>query len=282
MSAPRVARLALGFAPVLLVLVYVLALRGWLPTASAQPAIAPSSRVLNDDAIATVEDPAPEPVEGAPAPTTTARERAPHGDVPAAESEAPGMGPGLPSQISGRARASEDILEARARTALVLAVAKVAANEASLARIRPAEVGLIWQVTEGRADTARGRLRWLRAHSSCVLTDRERTDREMAGNCGWSRGLADSDRRPEGWPRHLSWARYAPRWAQVRELARRLVQGELVIRPCPSTPWSWGGRAIDMAHALERGLVPLDCRDPRTGQPTINEGFALAPRRGDA
>lgn len=54
------------------------------------------------------------------------------------------------------------------------------------------------------------------------------------------------------------------------------LSGEETMRPCPSTPWTWGGRRLDMPQALARGLVPLNCRDPRTGEPTLNEGFALA------
>src|SRR5690606_36188136 len=122
--------------------------------------------------------------------------------------------------------------------------------------------------TEARGDTTAERLAWLRAHSSCVLTDRPMSDRQAAGNCRWSRHLRADDTRPEGWPAHLSWERHAPRWAQVRELARRLVIGEMDMKPCPSTPWTWGGRRIDMAQALARGLVPLDCRDPQTGEHT--------------
>lgn len=159
---------------------------------------------------------------------------------------------------------------------LVLAVAKVAANEASLATIRPSEVALIWQVTEARADTSAGRLAWLRAHSSCVLTDRPMSARQADSNCRWSRNLRADGRRPEGWPAGIPWSAYRGRWAQLRELSRRLVSGEETMRPCPSTPWTWGGRRLDMPQALARGLVPLNCRDPRTGEPTLNEGFALA------
>lgn len=159
---------------------------------------------------------------------------------------------------------------------LALAVAKVAANEASLASIRPAEVALIWQVTEARGETSAQRLAWLRAHSSCVLGDGPIG--EGRGNCHWTRGLSASARQPSGWPAHLPWARYAPRWAQVRELARRLVVGEESMRPCPGTPITWGG-PMDHERALERGLVPLGCRDPQTGAPTRNEGFARAGGR---
>ena len=168
----------------------------------------------------------------------------------------------------------------RDETRLALAIAKVAANEASLSTIRPAEVALIHQVTTARASTPAEQLRWLTAHSSCVLGGRDVDAIERPGNCRWSRALTDSDARPDGWPDHLPWSRYAPRWAQVRELARRLVSGRVVMRPCPGTPFTWGGRRLDMRRALERGLVPLGCRSPITGRPTLNEGFALA-RGGD-
>jgi hypothetical protein len=157
---------------------------------------------------------------------------------------------------------------------LALAVAKVAVNEASLAAIRPAEVALVWQVTEARADSPRGRLRWLRAHSSCVLGDRALSVAELRGNCVWTRGLRDDEHEPEGWPHALSWARHAPRWAQVRELARRLVDGEERFRPCVGEPFTWGGE-MDRARALRLGLVALECRDA-DGTPTLNTGFALA------
>lgn len=152
-------------------------------------------------------------------------------------------------------------------------VAKVAANEASLQRVRPAEVALIWQTTEHRAPTTLARIRWLTAHSSCVLTDRPMTEAEAAGNCRWSRHLRRGGARPEGWPRHLRWDRYRPRWEQVQAFARALVSGRAVMRPCPAPPFTWGGRTLDMRQALARGLRPLGCRDPQTGEPTINEGF---------
>lgn len=179
----------------------------------------------------------------------------------------------IPLGPSGGAAASVE-----STAALSLAVAKVAANEASLATMRPAELALIWQVTEARGSTHAERLAWLRRHSSCVLTDRPLEDRERESNCRWTRGLRDSDAEPEGWYAELSWPRFAPRWAQVREYARRLVAGEVRSRPCDGTPFTWGSRRLDMARALERGLVPLGCRDPITGELTINEGFALRVR----
>lgn len=167
----------------------------------------------------------------------------------------------------------------RAERDLSLAVAKVAANEASLARSRPADVALIWQVTEAHGTDAAGRLGWLRSHSSCVLTDRPLSDYERRSNCVWTRGLDDSRRAPEGWAEaypHLSWSRFAGRWAQVRTVARLLVSGRRTERPCPRTPDTWGGRELDMEQALRRGLRPVGCVG------TVNEGFVYGQRGGDA
>lgn len=167
----------------------------------------------------------------------------------------------------------------RIQSRLALAVAKVAANEASLATIRPADVALIHQVATARASTPREQLRWLRAHSPCVLGGRDVDALARPGNCRWTRALRDSGAEPEGWREtypHLAWGRYARRWSQVRAVARRLVAGELVMRPCPSPPWTWGSVRLDMERALARGLVPLGCRDPLTGERLSNDGFARA------
>jgi hypothetical protein len=165
-----------------------------------------------------------------------------------------------------------------AQAELALAVAKVAANEASLSAIRPAEVALVWQTTEARASSTARRLAWLRVHSSCVLTDREMTAAERRGNCVWSRHLTDRDVKPDNFPEHLSWPTHARRWAQVRAYAHRLVDGRERFRPCVGAPFTWGGE-MDHAAALERGLVPLRCVD-REGEPTLNTGYALARARG--
>lgn len=157
---------------------------------------------------------------------------------------------------------------------LALAIAQVAVNEASLARVRPADVALIAQTAASHGDTPHARLAWLRAHSSCVLTDRPMSEAEAAGNCPWSRGLRADDTRPEAWPATLSWSRYRERWRQVRALALALVLGTRTLEPCPEAPWTWGG-PMDRAQALERGMRPLGCRDPETGEPLRNEGYAL-------
>lgn len=158
---------------------------------------------------------------------------------------------------------------------LAFMVAKVAANEASLWRVRPAEVALIWQVTESRASTTASRARWLRRHSSCVLgpVPPERRDVVPEGNCVWSWHLSRTGSKPRNWPSGVPWARYRTRWEQVQTYARMLVGGYAVHRPCPETPWTWGGRTLDMDWARARGLRPLGCED-RRGRPTLNEGFA--------
>lgn len=175
--------------------------------------------------------------------------------------------------LNGKLRAQES--ESDPTRELALAIAKVAANEASLATIRPAEVALIWQVTEARASTPRARLRFLEQHSSCVLGDRPLTEREIESNCVWTRNLRADDAQPDGWPATVAWSLFRGRWSQVRELASDLVTGRSDLRPCPRPPFTWGSRRIDMERALARGLVPLGCVD-RNGVPTLNEGFALA------
>lgn len=153
--------------------------------------------------------------------------------------------------------------------ALALAIAKVAANEASLSATR-ADVALIWQVTEGHGSTHAERLAWLTAHSSCVMTDRALRRSERRTNCRWSRGLRDDDLEPAGWiARWGPWAAYAPRWARVRLYALRLVRGERRLRPCAERPWTWGG-AMDHERALRRGLRRVTCVGTR------NAGYVRA------
>lgn len=152
-------------------------------------------------------------------------------------------------------------------SALALAVAKVAVNEASMGATQ-ADIALIWQVTQSHGRTAAARLDWLSRHSSCVLGAREITDRERRfSNCGWTRNLTDSDAQPEGWPADWRWSSSVRRWRQHRAFARALVGGRARMRPCPETPYTWGGRVIDMAQALRRGLRPVGCVG------TANEGF---------
>lgn len=178
--------------------------------------------------------------------------------------------------LRGRLHAQEEPPH-RDEWRLALAVAKVAANEASLAHVRPAEVALVYQVVENRGSTADERLTWLSRHSSCVLTDRPMTEREARGNCRWSRNLRASSEQPVGWPENVFWNPYfSRRWVQVSVYAARLVFGQERFRPCAGTPLTWGG-PMDHERARERGLRPLDCRD-RDGQSTMNTGYALGSR----
>lgn len=150
---------------------------------------------------------------------------------------------------------------------LALAIAKVGVNEAGWGS--PADIALIWQITEGRGRTDEARLAWLRRHSSCVLSNRPMTEEEARGNCRWTHGLAASDEQPEGWPGDAIWQNYVRRWRQIRRLATMLVDGRSDLRPCPETPQTWGGRELDMHQALRRGLRPVGCRE------TLNEGFVV-------
>lgn len=127
------------------------------------------------------------------------------------------------------------------RRALALEIAKVAANEASLALVAPADVALVHQVAEARAEGPAAQLAWLRLHSSCVTTVRPMTLAEERSNCRWSRHLADGDAEPANWPEGLQWSRYVDRWRQTRAYAWRLVTGRTVHRPCDGVPFTWGG-----------------------------------------
>ena len=160
-------------------------------------------------------------------------------------------------------------------TELALAVAKVCANERSLGAARPADCALVWQATRRHGETAEERLAWLRAHSSCVLSDREMSAREALGNCRWTRHLADSDARPAGWPALVPWERFVESWRGMRGFVRQLVLEGRRPRggwPCPVDPDTWGG-PMDHARAIAHGLVPVRCEGTR------NQGYRYAPLR---
>lgn len=156
---------------------------------------------------------------------------------------------------------------------LALAVAKVCANEASIARARPADCAMIWQITEARKETNSERLEWLKAHSSCVLGDNPPASRLAIGNCRWTRTLTWSDERPSGWrDTDGDWSRIAPRWSQMRTLSLRLVRGQETMRPCARPPATWGGR-MDRARAERLGFIRVRCVG------THNDGYVYPPRR---
>ena len=157
------------------------------------------------------------------------------------------------------------------RDELALAVAKVAVNEAGWRS--PADVAMIYQITEARGDTDERRLAWLTAHSSCVLTDRPLDDYEQRhGNCAWSRNLNVHDLEPAGWPQDLLWSNFVRRWQQVRRFAQMLVSGESRMRPCAETPRTWGSRTLDHERAIAMGLRQVDCGS------TLNAGYVVVTR----
>lgn len=160
--------------------------------------------------------------------------------------------------------------------ALAMAIARVCANEGGLRAEHPADCALIYQATRRHGDTARERLDWLAAHSSCVLTSRALTEDELVrGNCRWSRYLADSDATPQEWPAGWSWDRAIPRWAAMRRFCRGLVAGRTPADgwPCAEDPDTWGG-AMDRVGALAAGMRALRCEG------TLNAGYRYARPRG--
>lgn len=159
------------------------------------------------------------------------------------------------------------------QAALALALAQVCANESALNDSRPGDCALIFQATRRHGATASERLAWLRRHSSCVLGTRERTAREMRGNCAWSRNLTASDAEPEGWPSRWSWERHAPRWARMRRYCAMLVAGWRPSGgwPCAEDPDTWGG-TMDHTRARARGMRPVVCVG------TVNEGYRYSER----
>lgn len=144
---------------------------------------------------------------------------------------------------------------------LALALAQVTWNEAS-SYARPEDLYLIAQVTESHGATNLDRLAWLRAHSSCVLTDRALDAFERShGNCAWTRELSWSTKQPAHWPPHIEWSRRARIWVRVLYHASEIVRRWNFPRPCEGRPTTWGSRVLDMHRALQRGLVPHRCTD---------------------
>src|SRR6185369_7629637 len=151
---------------------------------------------------------------------------------------------------------------------LALALARVAANEASLAGIHPADVEQIWQIAEGHGATSAERLRWLRLHCGCVLADvapEQRPPRARpprGSNCWWSWHLpAEGLDKPVGWDDRVPWSTVGSRsWERVRAAARAHVAGTSRARPpCRVRPTTWGGPRWDQEHAAAAGLTVVEC-----------------------
>jgi len=143
--------------------------------------------------------------------------------------------------------------------ALALQVARVGVHEGGFGS--PGDIALVHQATLAHGDTAAERLRWLRRHSARVAGTRPaRSLRTL-----WVRALDATPSRPEGFP-----VRWRPEvWESRLELARDLVSGRVVWRPCDGHPWTWGSRQ-DHRGAVRRGLVALACKGAR------NRGYALS------
>lgn len=144
---------------------------------------------------------------------------------------------------------------------LIDAVWRVGLNEGCLLNLR--DCALVWQVVEGWSEP---RLPRLRRHSSRVLGLKPCT----TGNCRWSRDLSRDASVPAALASgQAAWWRVvaAPRARAALAYVRKLVRGEIVDRPCPITPFTWGGPG-DVQHAARNGLFPIGCEG------TLNDGFA--------
>ena len=148
-----------------------------------------------------------------------------------------------------------------------LALAKVAANESEIDDRGRADVLLIWQSSAAHARTTQGRIRWLRAHSRCVLGDVDPDTRP--GKCRWTRLLERSDERPAG--HRGTWNGEA--WLNLLAFADRVVAGHVPAESCAPQPTTWDGPS-GRAGAEARGLIPVACEDPRTGLRPRNLGWA--------
>jgi hypothetical protein len=156
-------------------------------------------------------------------------------------------------------------------SALILAVAQVAANEGALHS--PYEVSLIWQVVETVAVTAQKRLEWLQLHSPRALGLKPC---DGIGNCDWTwqldetgalpPALAARGVQPDWWELHRRDA-----WLSVLATADSLASGRVRARPCEIAPVTWGSitSTRDMKWATRHGLRRLYCAPGKL----LNDGF---------
>ena len=76
---------------------------------------------------------------------------------------------------------------------------------------------------------------------------------------GWA-GLVYRIPPPIGWPAHLDWAAYLPRWNRVLERSNAWAQGRYADK-CPEA-LHWGAPSgVDMVRAMEAGWTAVDCGD---------------------
>ena len=156
---------------------------------------------------------------------------------------------------------------------LVQLVSRVSFNEAGDSYH---DLGLIWQIVEGSAETPAARVAWLERHSPCV-SGRLTQDQARArpGNCVWARNIDREGHRPRGWDRQLHgrWSRARPQWVAHVPRVYDFVQGRDPYRPCAETPHSWDGTRYGRA-CVERGE---DC--PTVISESAARRRALRPQR---
>lgn len=151
---------------------------------------------------------------------------------------------------------------------LVLALARVTTNEAMGSE---PDGELVAQVVLARGDTARARLRWLRAHSRCVMGELPEAEAlRRPGLCRWTRHLRADGEEPIGWDvvRDGAWARARVRWRDTLIRSLEYVTGARDAAICDETPRTWDGVRYGRARVSRGGRRRiLDCREPYTADP---------------
>lgn len=77
----------------------------------------------------------------------------------------------------------------------------------------------------------------------------------------WIANLRADGRKPDGWPGHLSWSAYAPRWQAMLEHAGDVLAGR-VESPCRARrPRHWGAPDLesDLVNPRRYGWEQVDC-----------------------
>ena len=150
--------------------------------------------------------------------------------------------------------------------AFALAVARTAANEASLRAVRD-DVELVYEASRAHGRDSVSRLRWLRRHSRCStqgdcnrdgvideLDDVAATRRP--GNSRWARYLTWGVAPPMGFPDGARWR--PERWRRIQAEALRLVVRDEATGVCEGVRiLSWGSRSDFLRY--HSNLIPIPC-----------------------
>jgi len=152
------------------------------------------------------------------------------------------------SGMGGQASASPPSVEARATD-----LARIAAGEAGL-QTQTSDMAGVHAVLLDRAKRQGWSYRTAARMYASKHFDRGRTDRRR-----WVAWLRRDLRRPEGWPRHLSWSAHRQTWGDMLVLAGQYVRGEL--EPCQGAQ-HWGSRAdLPRFFAAHPRAEVVDCGD---------------------